>query len=86
MGTRHGINSTRIQYHYALGHRSTKASIQTAKYSRSQAPESGVAIDVDGLCFSYSNGRQVWVNQSAIPNNQTQVSHQLFNVNCAIDS
>lgn len=39
--------------------RRTKPSVVTAKYSKSQVPESGVAIDVDGLCFSYSNGRQV---------------------------
>lgn len=39
--------------------RRTKPSVVTAKYSTSQVPESGVAIDVDGLCFSYSNGRQV---------------------------
>jgi len=39
--------------------RRTKPSVVTAKYSTSQVPESGVAIDVDGLCFSYSNGRQI---------------------------
>jgi hypothetical protein len=55
--------------------RSTKRSVLVAKYSQSQVPESGVAIDVDGLCFSYSSGRQVGPTESAIHDQSMTISY-----------